>query len=67
MGIGIADCLVLCHVSFTHRAEYRATAVTLGLASSRKERVSLLPKLRFVSLSGNQYTFSYRAGGKKSL
>lgn len=59
--------LVLCDVSFSHKAEHRAATVTLGLASSRNERVSLLLKLRSVSLSGKQYAVSYCAEGNKSV
>jgi len=59
--------LVLCDVSFTHRAEHGVAMVMLGLAISRNKRVSLLPKLRSVSLSGKQYAVSYWAGENKSL
>lgn len=39
----------------------------LGLASLRKERVSLLPQLKSLSLSSKQFAVSYWAGGKQSL
>lgn len=38
--------------------QIKATAVTLGLASLRNKRVSLLPKLRSLSLSGKQCAVS---------